>query len=313
MKKLALLFGALSLVSSVAYAKEVVPVVEEVVVVEEAPVYTMAAAPALKVTNIGQSLEIDNTSGKENIGEEVHFANTVGLAYEDWTFELMARKTWSMDTRSEKADKPDQPHGTHSVGHRIDMTAMRHFDNYALGLKWRQDEGYDRYYVKGAYNYEMFSGEMDLAYQSNNDGNDNDNWYLEAVPVQLSYGPMFVNYHIEGSQFINPKEGEVKREVEHQVRLGASYAVTDKLGLSAEYRYQFKADKDYKGQGKPWLENNKHIAILGADYALTEALSINGYYEYDFNRYDRHNDPAKTLNDDKNYYGEFCIGWNYSF
>ena len=34
MKKIALLLGALSLVSSVAYAKEVVPAVEEVTVVE---------------------------------------------------------------------------------------------------------------------------------------------------------------------------------------------------------------------------------------------------------------------------------------
>ena len=52
MKKLALLLGALSLVSSVAYAKEVVPAVEEVVVVEEAA--PVAAAPALRVTSFGQ-------------------------------------------------------------------------------------------------------------------------------------------------------------------------------------------------------------------------------------------------------------------
>ena len=60
MKKLALLLGALSLVSSVAYAKEVVPAVEEVVVVEEAA--PVAAAPALRVTYFGQSIEIDNYS-----------------------------------------------------------------------------------------------------------------------------------------------------------------------------------------------------------------------------------------------------------
>jgi opacity protein-like surface antigen len=64
MKKLALLVGALSLVSSVAYAKEVVPAVEEVVVVEE--VKAVEAAPALTVTYVGQGLEIDNTSGAED-------------------------------------------------------------------------------------------------------------------------------------------------------------------------------------------------------------------------------------------------------
>ena len=57
MKKLALLLGALSLVSSVAYAKEVVPAVEEVVVVEEA--VPVAAAPALTVTSFGQGIEFD--------------------------------------------------------------------------------------------------------------------------------------------------------------------------------------------------------------------------------------------------------------
>ena len=81
MKKVVLLLGALSLVSSVAYAKEVVPAVEEVVVVEETPV--VAPAPMLRVTNVGQSLEIDNTSRSKDIGEGVHFANYVGLAYGD--------------------------------------------------------------------------------------------------------------------------------------------------------------------------------------------------------------------------------------
>ena len=61
MKKLALLLGALSLVSSVAYAKEVVPAVEEVVVVEEA---APVAAPALRVTNFGQFIEVDNNAVK---------------------------------------------------------------------------------------------------------------------------------------------------------------------------------------------------------------------------------------------------------
>ncbi len=69
MKKLALLLGALSLVSSVAYAKEVVPAVEEVVVVEEAA--PVAAAPALRVTSIGQYVEVDNNSGSSDIGETV--------------------------------------------------------------------------------------------------------------------------------------------------------------------------------------------------------------------------------------------------
>ena len=127
MKKLALLLGALSLVSSVAYAKEVVPAVEEVVVVEEAA--PVAAAPALTVTYVGQSLEVDNDSGSSaDIGEAVHFGNSVGLAYGDWTFDLFARKTWSMDTDD----------GIHSSGHRLQLDAWKQVnDNLAFGLRYR--------------------------------------------------------------------------------------------------------------------------------------------------------------------------------
>ena len=77
MKKLALLLGALSLVSSVAYAKEVVPAVEEVVVVEEAA--PVAVAPALTVTYFGQGLEVDNTSGSNSEGNvgTTHFSNSL--------------------------------------------------------------------------------------------------------------------------------------------------------------------------------------------------------------------------------------------
>ena len=64
MKRLALLLAAMGVIS----------------------VGAMAEAPALKVTNIGQSIEIDNTSGGEDIGETVYFFNTLGLSYGDWNF-----------------------------------------------------------------------------------------------------------------------------------------------------------------------------------------------------------------------------------
>ena len=127
------------------------------------------------------------------------------------TFDVMARKTWSMDTDD----------GIHSEGHRLDLAATRNFENGYLGAKWRQETNMDRYYLRAGYNYDMFSGWADVAYQSNNahkkvvgkdaDGKPvvvngssaNDNWYVEAVPVQLNYGPMFINYHIEGTKDIN--------------------------------------------------------------------------------------------------------------
>jgi len=86
----------------------------------------------------------------------------------------------------------------------------------------------------------------------------------------------------------------------------------EKLSLSAEYRYQFANDfeveKNAKGK-EVYQENNRHIGIVSANYALTDSLSVYGYYEYDWNKYDGHDEKT----DPDNYYGEFCIGWNYAF
>ena len=314
MKKLALLLGALSLVSSVAYAKEVVPAVEEVVVVEEAA--PVAAAPMLRVTNVGQYIEIDNysrhkASANGGAGEDdldignVMLGHQVGLAYgDDWTFNLMARKGWDTDTDD----------GMHSNGHRIDIDVWRSFDNFSVGARWRQEANKDRYLLRTKYSYGMFSGWVDAGYESKNGGEGvSDNWYSEGMPVAVTVGPVTAGYYYEWDDVVDYHEATAyEGSLRHQIRLMAPLYTGEKLGLSAEYRYQFAEDKEYK-ENKEWQENNRHIAILNANYALTENLSVYGYYEYDFNKYEVHDggEGAKDLGDD--YYGEFCIGWNYAF
>lgn len=105
MKKIALLLGTLAVISGAAYAKE--------------------KTPTLVVTYVGQSIEVDNTSGGENIGQEVHFGNAVGLEYKDWSFDVFAKKTWSMDTDE----------GIHSAGNRIDLDIWKNYENYSLGFR----------------------------------------------------------------------------------------------------------------------------------------------------------------------------------
>ena len=303
MKKVALLLGALSLVSSVAYAKEVVPAVEEVVVVEEAPV---AAAPALRVTNVGQYIEIDNNSHvnapekNANVGEAIHFANVVGLAYDDWTFGLMARKAWSMDTDD----------GIHSAGHRIDLDVWKNYENFSVGARWRQEETYDRWLARAKYNYGMFSGWVDAGYQFNNK-DANDNIYSEGMPVAVTVGPLTVGYYYEYKDFNGTKSNtkDQTEEFTQQARVMAPLYTGEKLSLGAEYRYQFSQEKEYETTNG-WQENNRHIAILNANYALTDALSVYGYYQYEWNKYDGHDGEKDDRSD---YYGEFCIGWNYAF
>ena len=299
MKKLALLLGALSLVSSVAYAKEVVPAVEEVVVVEEAA--PVAVAPAFRVTSIGQYVEVDNTSGSSDIGEEVYFGNVVNFAYgDDWTFGLLAHKTWNMDT-----DK-----GIHGENHRLQLDAWRNYENASLGLRYRGQETYDRYYLRGKYSYGMFSGWADLAYQSNNSAADHeDSWYSEGMPVGVTVGPVTVGYYYEWDKYMNALPSGYESTLSHQLRVMAPLYTGEKLSLSAEYRWQFAQDVDYEND-KAYNEKTAHIGILYAAYKVTDNLTLDGYYRYDFNEYEGKN-GAKD--DADNYYGEFYAGWTYTF
>lgn len=313
MKKTLLLLGALSLISSAAYAKEVLPAVEEqTVIVEE----TVSTAPTLRVTNVGQYLEFDNTSGGADIGEDVHFANFVGLAYgDDWTFDFMARKTWSMDTDD-----------ITSKNHRIDLDAWRHFDNFSLGFRFRNEDDFDRYYLRTKYHYGMFSGWIDVAYQSNN-GNDavdhEDAWYGEAIPLQINYGPAYLGYYIEADTWgvdtvknLNVEKAGFEHWYRQQLRLGTNLYNGEKLTVGVEYRWQFDTDVEYDikymAQGKTYAKDDeRHIVVLSADYNVTENFSVGGYYQYEWRSYDRSGDHVEDKAD--NYYGEFQIGWNYKF
>ena len=313
MKKLALLLAALS-VASVSYAKEVMPeaapVVEEVVVEQE--VVEVKAAPVLRVTSIGQSLEIDNDSnangrGQADIGD-VHFANTVGLAIGDnWTFELMARKTWSASI-DDHENNDTTGAGMKSSGHRVDLSATRHFENFAVGLKWRTEQDIEKFFLPVSYNYGMVSGWATPAFV-NYDNKSSDAWYLEAMPVIVKYGPVALGYYFEGEEELGSGD---EHFADHQVRLMLDLYSTDNFRLGAEYWYQFASEhKEYKVAKKAYeeYENNKHVAVLSAAYDLTQNLTVDGYYRYDFNKYDGLVNVTKA--DD--YYGEFCVGWTYNF
>lgn len=315
MKKTLLLLGALSLISSAAYAKEVLPAVEEQpIVVEE----VVKAQPMLRVTDVGQYLEIDNTSGGEDIGQEVHFANYVGLAYgDDWTFGFMARKAWSMDTDD----------GIHSGDHRLDLDVWKHFnDNFSLGFRFRNQDDFDRYYLRTKYSYGMLSGWLDVAYQSNN-GNDEvdheDAWYGEAIPLQINYGPAYLGYYIEADTWgvdtvknLNVEKAGFEHWYRQQLRLGTNLYTGEKLTVGVEYRWQFDTDVEYDtkymAQGETYAKDDeRHIVVLSADYNVTENFSVGGYYQYEWRSYDRSGDHVEDKAD--NYYGEFQIGWNYKF
>ncbi len=314
MKKLALLLGALSLVSSVAYAKEVVPAVEEVVVVEEAA--PVAAAPALTVTSFGQGIEFDNTSGNDaDIAEGMHFSNSVGLAYDDWTFGLMARKTWSVDT-------DDNIHST--GGFRIDMDAWKKLnDNLSVGARWRQEKDNDKYYLRTKYNYGMFSGDMDVAYQSMDAAKSgkSDGWYFEGTPVAVTVGPVTAGYYVksENNVAVGDNHG-VDYWFRHQLRLSMPVYQGEKLNVGVQYGWEFANNLELSDDNTYSYKHDtdSHILWLNASYAVTENLTVSGYYEYDMFKWEKEGNGVTAVGDQKNdhsnkYYGEFYIGWTYTF
>ena len=319
MKKLALLLAALS-VASVSYAKEVMP--EAAPVVEEAPVVEqevveVKAAPVLRVTSVGQELVVENKSnanrkGGQDVGEAVHLKNKVGLALGDsWTFDLMARKTWDASI-DDYAENDTKGAGMHSVGHRIDLQATRHFENFSLGLRWRGEKNKDAIFLPVSYNYGMVSGWFDPAYYFVNESKGQDYFYLEAEPVVLSYGPVQLAYYFEGYKWTGEGDGnapkDTKSDYAHQARLRGTVYSNDAFSVGLEYRYQFAQDVEMVNGNKD-VENNRHIGVLSGSYNVTENLTLAGYYQYEFNKYEQH--EGDVMDDD--YYGEFGLGWTYNF
>ena len=141
-----------------------------------------------------------------------------------------------------------------------------------------------------------------------NEGNDDDAWYLEAMPLTVKYGPVALGYYFEGTKSTGDDDNH---EYDHQVRLMADLFSTDRFRLGAEYWYQFAYENQVENKdGVQKYENNKHVGVVSAAYDVTENLTIDGYYRYDFNKYDKFENVAK-LDDD--YYGEFYVGWTYNF
>ena len=275
MKKLALLLTALGLVSAAAYAE----------------------APALRVTSVGQYIELDNTYGDGALNTVI-FANEVGLAYEDWTVGLTARKNWAVD-------KDDN---VTSDNHRLQMDIWNKInDNYKLGMRWRAQENYDRLYLRGAYNFGLVSGSADVWYEFKNAGNDDDNTEMELIPVRLNYGPFGLAY------FYNQKDGTGSGDAqdvrEHQIRAYANYKF-GQLSTYAEYRITLGQEK----QGYDYYEaGDYHKLEVGASYPLTENLSVRGYYAYEYGDTADDYKVNKKADEGNKRYGEYCLGWTYTF
>ena len=167
----------------------------------------------------------------------------------------MARKTWSASI-DDHENNDTTGAGMKSSGHRVDLSATRHFENFAVGLKWRTEEDIEKFYIPVSYNYGMVSGWATPAFV-NYDNKSSDAWYLEAMPVIVKYGPVALGYYFEGEEETGSGD---EHFADHQVRLMLDLYSTDNFRLGAEYWYQFASEHKELNKDKKYeeYENNKH-------------------------------------------------------
>lgn len=288
MKKLALLLAALGVMSAT----------------------TFAAESALRITNVGQEVEIENESGGSNIGESVYFGTSVGLAYKDWTFGVIGAKRWNVDT-----DDVD------SVTGRVVLDAWKHYDNYKLGFRFRSEKDYDRYYARGAWNHGMFWGSADLWYEAKSGkdakGNDkNDTWRGEIFPIGVQYNGIKLGWFVD-AEIVSGSVADGYREqnFEHQLRLYAPLYKGEKLTLTTQIRHTLTVDDKYNGEAKEdasrYEDFGRTRVYLESDYKVNDALNVYLKYGYEF----REKEYVKSGKSDENanYFGDLIFGWNYKF
>lgn len=285
MKKLALLLAALGIMSASAYAQN----------------------SELRITHVGQEIEIENDSGGANIGESVYFDTNVGLAYKDWTFGVIGAKRWAVDTED-----------TDSLTGRIVLDAWKHYDNYKVGFRFRSENAYDRYYARLNYSKGMFWSNWDVWYESRTkeltDGNDA--WRGEVYPLGIQYKGVRVGWFIDAEIMTGSvKKGEREQNFEHQIRAYAPLYKGEKLTLTTQIRYTLTVDdkfNDEKASEKSRYEDFGRTRIyLESDYKVNDSLNVYLKYGYEFR--DKEYVSNGKSDENKNYYGDLIAGWKYKF
>ena len=280
MKKLALLLTALGLVSAAAYA-----------------------APELKVTSIGQEVEIEHTLGTD--GTTAWLYNNVGLAYGDWTFGVQGAKQWAY------SDKNDD---VTSNNHQLQFDAWKKVnDNLKLGFRYRGRNSFDRFQARYDFNYGMLWSSGDFWYQFNNSGNDDDNFEMEWFPIGVKYGAFKVGYFLNYGEYFGDNGKGMESFTEHQIRAYADLYKTDKLTVFSELRVTLEKEQDMtKGQSyEAWDDFGRNRLYLGAKYNVTENLNVYGKYAYELG--DEITKDGKAENKHTKDYEALIFGWSYSF
>ncbi len=290
MKKIGLILAALGLISSAVLAGE----------------------NQLEIKKIGQELEINNTSGGEDIGEKVKFSTSVELSYQDWIFGIEGKKEWKMDTVA----------GIKSRKSKFELEAIKSVnENLELGVKFEGESDKDNYGFTYEYAKDFFISEGEFTYSAVNTGKneERDEFEIEAEPLGFKYKDLKITWYIDYVKVLGeiPQNSE-KYKLENQIRVYWDFYKSSKLDLSAEYRIglnnkiKFSGNKiDVDEDEVKYKDFRMNAIYLSADYSVTKNLTIYGEYGYEIYNWQYIN-SGKTCNSEK-YYGELTLGWKYKF
>lgn len=290
MKKIGLILAALGLISSAVLAGE----------------------NQLEIKKIGQELEINNTSGGEDIGEKVKFSTSVELSYQDWIFGIEGKKEWKMDTVA----------GIKSRKSKFELEAIKSVnENLELGVKFEGESDKDNYGFTYEYAKDFFISEGEFTYSAVNTGKkeERDEFEIEAEPLGFKYKDLKITWYIDYVKVLGeiPQNSE-KYKLENQIRVYWDFYKSSKLDLSAEYRIglnnkiKFSGNKiDVDEDEVKYKDFGMNAIYLSADYSVTKNLTIYGEYGYEIYNWQYIN-SGKTCNSEK-YYEELTLGWKYKF
>lgn len=278
----------------------------------------LMAEPVLKVTNIGQELEMENENGSQTFND-VWLWNKVNLNYEDWYFGLTAGKDWSIDLDGQ---------GTHSKAGRVQLNVTKKInEDLLLGVAWRMEDSLDKYYGNWFYDNGFFWSYGEYWYESQNSENSSipDSINIETIPLGIKYGPFKAAYYLGYYDMLGtiPTNGK-EDELEHQIRLFADLYKNEKWTVSTEARFTFHHSVNYNGDSTPYRKYKdfgRTRLYLYTSYKASESLTLYGRYGYEWRNWSYENgDRRESYGNYSNSkgaaaenYQNFAIGWIYNF
>ncbi|WP_294703590.1 hypothetical protein [uncultured Fusobacterium sp.] len=290
MKRLALLLAAMGIVSAAAFAE----------------------APVLKVTSVGQEIEIENSDGGADV-DSIFFANSVGLSYGDWSFGVTGGKFWSYDGDD----------GLDSTNSRLQIDVWKKVtDDLKLGYRYRGQKNYDRHYVRWDYSNNWFWSSGDVWYESNNGTvGATDNINSEFFPVGVKFGDLKLGYFVNYKNNVGDiAAGQDESYIEHQLRAYYPLYTGEKFALNFEGRFWLASDYDYKDNTNGTTPAYRHLEAgtmrlyLKPSYKVSDSLTVYGYYGYEFKDWKYENGAERaTYHAENDNYQDIGFGWTYTF